>query len=175
MGMEIVNKPVVSRKIAAFYVLIIISIAILILVFSYLAFSIPAAELSIASSVLIPIEVVFLLLLRSLYHTRYTLVDGDLVIKTTRLVALTTKEKRIPIREVETIQRTLIPFGFRLFGASFYGGHYYIPGLGRAFVAMTNFNDGVLIRTKEGNYIITPRDPDGFIRLVKERLEGLNP
>ena len=66
------------------------------------------------------------------------------------------------------MQRTLIPFGFKLFGASFHGGYYYIPTVGRAFVAITNFSDGVLIKGTNGNYVITPSNPDNFIKSVRE-------
>lgn len=90
------------------------------------------------------------------------------MIRTSRLIALT-KEKRVPLAKVKSVERTLIPFGLRLFGASFYGGHYYIPGLGKAFITMTNFNDGVLLRTKDGNYIITPRNPEEFMKAIKGR------
>jgi hypothetical protein len=30
-------------------------------------------------------------------------------------------------------------------------------------VAITNFKDGVLIRTQRGNYLITPKNPESFI------------
>ncbi|MFW6185071.1 MAG: hypothetical protein ACOC5C_00165 [Halobacteriota archaeon] len=39
------------------------------------------------------------------------------------------KQNRINIAEIEAIYKTAIPFGFRLFGASFLGGWYYLPGL----------------------------------------------
>ena len=39
-----------------------------------------------------------------------------------------------------------MPFGIKLFGASFHEGYYQIPNLGRAFLAITNFHDGLLIR-----------------------------
>ena len=39
-------------------------------------------------------------------------------------------------------------------------------GLGRVFMAVTNFSDGVLIETEDGRYIITPRNPDEFIKAV---------
>jgi len=35
------------------------------------------------------------------------------------------------------VEETLIPVGIKLFEASFHGGHYKIPGLGRAFLAIT--------------------------------------
>lgn len=73
----------------------------------------------------------------------------------------------IKIYEITDIKRTPIPFGFRLWGGSFIGGRYYIPGVGKAWVAMTNFKDGVLITTRDGeHYVITPDNPDEFIKQV---------
>ncbi|MFO7967723.1 MAG: PH domain-containing protein [Archaeoglobaceae archaeon] len=80
------------------------------------------------------------------------------------------RQNRINISEIESIHKTAIPFGFRLFGASFLGGWYYLPGVGKAWVTMSNFRDGVLISTKKGgNYVITPQDPYEFIRVVEEQ------
>ena len=76
--------------------------------------------------------------------------------------------KRIPLETVESVHRTLIPFGIRLFGASFYGGYYYFPNVGRAFMVITNFRDGVLIKAQHGNYVITPRKPEDFIESIKK-------
>jgi len=72
--------------------------------------------------------------------------------------------------DIKAIEKTPIPFGFRLFGASFLGGLYYLPGIGRAWVSMGNFNDGVLITTKQGNhYVITPQKPLEFIKKARPR------
>jgi len=82
------------------------------------------------------------------------------------------RKKRLKLDSIETIEKTPIPFGFRLFGASFIGGKYYLPGIGRADVAMTNFQDGVLVKTKQHkNYVITPKEPYDFIAAVEERLK----
>ena len=66
------------------------------------------------------------------------------------------------------MNRTLIPFGFRIFGASFYGGYYYFPSVGRAFMVITNFRDGILIKAEHENYVITPRDPKSFIEAIEK-------
>ncbi len=74
----------------------------------------------------------------------------------------------IKINEIEEVRRSPIPFGIRLFGGSFIGGRYYFPGIGKAWVVMTNFKDGVLIKTHaEENYVITPKDPDEFIKDIR--------
>jgi len=81
------------------------------------------------------------------------------------------KKIRIGITEISSIQKTPIPIGFRLCGASFLGGWYYLPGIGRAMVAMTNFSDGVMITTKRGkHFVLTPKDPQQFIKEVQSRM-----
>jgi hypothetical protein len=83
----------------------------------------------------------------------------ELIIKTTKLIG---GERRIPLNKIKSVEKTLIPFGIKLFGASFHGGFYQIPGLGRAYLSITNFDDGLLIKTDDGNYIITPQEPNNF-------------
>jgi hypothetical protein len=92
-------------------------------------------------------------------------------ITTTHIVVQGVFRKNIIKRsDIKSIEKTPIPFGFRLFGASFLGGLYYLPGIGRAWVSMGNFEDGVLIATKQGNhYVITPERPHEFIRKAKAR------
>lgn len=162
---DIVNKPEVSKFIARMYEVLAALIAALMALFIYLGVSTPMGTLGILAVVTLSIvEVVMLLLLRSLYQTRYLLTQDNLVIRTTRLIG---GEKIIPLKTVESIERTLIPFGIRLFGASFHGGYYQIPGLGRAFLAITNFKDGLLIKTRLGNYIITPKNPESFKEVIE--------
>lgn len=70
--------------------------------------------------------------------------------------------------DVQSIEKTPVPFGIRLFGASFLGGWYYLPGIGKAWMSIGNFEDGVMITTKgKKHYVITPKKPLDFIRLVK--------
>ena len=70
--------------------------------------------------------------------------------------------------EIHEVKKVPIPYGFRLFGASFLGGWYYLPGIGRAWVAMGNFRDGVLITTKnKRNFVITPKNPESFVKKAK--------
>ena len=109
-----------------------------------------------------------LLILISIYRTEYTLTDEEFVIRATRLVG---GSKRICLRDVVHAEKTLIPYGIRLFGASFHGGYYHVPGLGRAFMVITNFEDGVLIKTKHGNYIITPQNPEDFAKTITDSME----
>jgi hypothetical protein len=82
------------------------------------------------------------------------------------------KKHNIIFSDIKEIKKIPIPFGFRLFGASFLGGKYYFPGIGKASVAMSNFDDGVLITTKkENNFIITPKNPLRFIDDLKKEIK----
>jgi hypothetical protein len=81
------------------------------------------------------------------------------------------KNHTILFSDINEVTKVPIPFGFRLFGASFLGGKYYFPGIGNAWVAMSNFDDGVMITTKlKKNYVITPKNPTKFIKLIKEEI-----
>jgi len=156
----IVNKPEVSKAIACSYGGLCIFIAAIAVGFALAGIFTPMQAGGIVSAiVLVIVEAITLLILRSLYTTRYILTDREIVLKTTRLIGGT---KKIVLEDVESVEKTLIPFGVRLFGASFHGGYCEVPNLGRAFLAITNFNDGVLIKTKERNYIITPKSPAEF-------------
>ncbi|MGD8565240.1 MAG: PH domain-containing protein [Candidatus Bathyarchaeota archaeon] len=88
-----------------------------------------------------------------------------MIIKTTKLIG---GSKIIPLTDVKSVKKTLIPFGLRLFGASFHGGYYHIPNLGRAFLTITNFKDGLLIETSKNRYIITPSNPEKFKNLIEK-------
>ena len=165
--MEIVNRPEVSKSIAWSYGGLVIFIGAMIVFFAFAGIFTPMQAGGIVSAVvLVIVEAIMLLILRSLYTTKYVLTDREIVLKTTRLIGGT---KKIVLGDVESVEETLIPFGVRLFGASFHGGYYQIPNLGRAFLAITNFNDGVLIKTKKGNYIITPKNPAEFKEAIYKR------
>ena len=101
----------------------------------------------------------------AIHRTTYILTENELSLKAPRLIG---GNKRIPIETIESIQRTLVPFGVRLFGASFYGGYYYLPNVGKAFMVITNFRDGVLIKAQHGNYVITPIKPEDFMESIKK-------
>jgi len=165
--MNLVNKPEVSRAIAFSYEVLAIFIAAVAGFFIYAAFFTPMGTVGIAAAIVSAfIEVMMLLILASLHRTRYVLTSKELVIETTKLVG---GGKTIPLETVESVEKTMIPFGIKLFGASFHGGHYHIPGLGRAFLSITNFKDGLLIKTNHGSYVITPTDPLGFKEAIESR------
>jgi hypothetical protein len=173
--MNVINKPEVSNWLTWFY----LGTAILVLIVVGSALRFPSVQTS-ATKGLAPVELIIVLisvvgftesimiwLVVSIHRTRYILTDNELILKAPRLIG---GSKRVPLDTIESIQRSLVPFGFRLFGASFYGGHYYLPSVGKSFMVITNFRDGVLIKAKHGNYVITPRNPDDFIEYIKTKL-----
>jgi hypothetical protein len=166
--MGIVNKPRVSRAISGFYA---VTAAFVLAVFGVVFYFIlteepPNSILGIAVLVVVVlfVEAIMISLLISFHRTRYIVTGTELILKAPRLIG---GRKRITLDTITSVERTLIPFGFRLFGASFYGGYYYFPGVGRTFMVITNFEDGVLIRTKNGTYIITPNNPGEFIEKIQ--------
>jgi len=83
--------------------------------------------------------------------------------------------RTISFDQIETIKESAIPSGVRLFGSSFLGGWYYLPGIGRTWVSMTNFKDGVLISTQDyKKYLITPKEPERFIEIIEKRMSGMS-
>lgn len=169
--MSVINKPEVSRAIALSYKALVVFIAAVTVFFFFAAFFTPMGNIGIAATIVSAfVGIIILLILTSLYRTRYILTNEELIIKTTKLIG---GGKTIPLRTVKSIEKTLIPFGIKLFGASFHGGHYYVPGIGRAFLTITNFTDGLLIKTTHGNYLITPSKPLDFKEAVESRKTDL--
>ena len=163
--MTTTNHPKVSNTISWSYGGLAIFIAAMAVAFALAGFFTPMETGGIVVAIVLAfVEAIMLLILRSLYTTKYILSDQEIIIKTSRLIGGT---KRITLRNIESVEKTLIPFGIRLFGASFHGGYYQIPNLGRAFMAITNYNDGLLIKTKNENFIITPKNPDDFKEAIK--------
>ncbi|UCC58739.1 MAG: hypothetical protein JSW14_02155 [Candidatus Bathyarchaeum sp.] len=166
--MNVVNEPEVSKTVVWLYGVLVVFIAALMLFFIFATFFTPLGLIGVVASIVVAfVEIVMLLLLRSLYQTRYILMDDELVVKTTKLIG---GKKRISLKTINSLEATLIPFGIRLFGASFHGGYYQIPSLGRTFLAITNFHDGLLIKTKNGNYIITPKNRMDFKEAIETKI-----
>ena len=165
-----INKPNVSGAIALSYkVLAVFVVAVAVFFFLAAVFT-PMGTIGIVATIVSAlVGMIVLLILTSLYRTRYILTDEELIIETTKLIG---GDRTIPLETVKSIERTLIPFGIKLFGASFHGGHYYVPRIGRAFLTITNFKDGLLIKTRNGNYLITPSNPLGFKEVMESRVSG---
>lgn len=169
--MSIINKPDVSRVIALSYGALVVFIAAVTVFFSYAAFFTPMGNIGIVATIVSAfVGIIILLILASLYRTRYILKNEELVINTTKLIG---GGRTIPLKTVESIEKTLMPFGVKLFGASFHGGYYYVPGMGRAFLTITNFRDALLIKTSHGNYIITPSNPLDFKKAMESSKRDL--
>jgi hypothetical protein len=168
VAMNIVNKPEISKWLAGFYGGTAVFVAVVVGVAFY--FSVQASAISAAGAVVLIfvlgfVEGVMIWLAVSVNRTTYILTDNELILKAPRLIG---GNKSIPLETIESVHRTLIPFGVRLFGASFYGGYYYFPNVGKAFMVITNFKDGVLIKAQHGNYVITPRKPEDLIENIKK-------
>ena len=171
--MGVVNKPVVSRIIVGFYVGMTVFVSVVFgIVFYFIYVEAPPNSL-VAMAILVPViilvEAVMLWAVASIYRTRYILTDSELILETSSLIG---GSKTIPLETIQSMQRTLIPFGIKLLGASFHGGYYYLPSLGRAFMVITNYRDGVLMKATNGNYVITPSNPDNFIANIEKNRLG---
>jgi hypothetical protein len=170
--MNCVNKPRVSKGIAWSYGALVVFIGCMVVFFAYAGSFTPLGVSGVvASAGSAVVGMIIFLILRSLYNTRYIVSDKDLTIETTKLIGGC---KRVRLNTITSIEKTLLPLGFKLFGASFHGGYYSIPALGRAFLTITNFEDGLLFRTNKGNYIITPKDPGQFKEDIEKRMRNLS-
>lgn len=166
--MGITNKPEVSKSTALVYGILFVFIIAMAVFFLFAAFLTPMGLVVgiIASGVSTFVALIMLLILVSLYRTRYILTGEELIIKTTILIG---GSKTIPLKTVRSVEKILMPFGIKLFGASFHGGYYHIPGFGRAFLTITNFKDGLLIKTDRRNFVITPSNPLEFQVAIQYR------
>ena len=170
--MDSVNKPRISKGIAWSYGVLVVFIGCMAVFFAYAGFFTPMGGSGVvAAAGTAGVGVIIFLVFRSLYHTRYIVTDEDLTIETTKLIGGC---KRIHLNSITSIEKTLLPLGFKIFGASFHGGLYSIPTLGRAFLAITNFEDGLLLKTNNNNYIITPTDPEYFKEDIEQRMRRLS-
>ncbi len=163
--MSVVNKPEVSKPLAWFYNAMVALLAALAVFFVYLYLRMPQPGFIAGLAVLVFVELVMISITVSLHRTEYVLTQNELILRASVLIGGT---KKIPLETIESVEKTLTPFGIRLFGASGYGGYFYIPNVGRAFVVMTNFRDAVLMKTRQGNYLITPKSPNEFVESIKK-------
>ena len=159
-------KSRVSKWIAGLYWTILIFLAIMFI-------GIPIfAPMTFFNKIIFVIAffIVFLIIVFTLFRA-YRL--SFVISKDRLLIGGLLKKHEIMFSDIKEVKKVPIPFGFRLFGASFFGGRYYLPGVGNATVAMSNFDDGVLISTKKGyNFVITPKNPMEFIDNMKNRVKN---
>ena len=154
-------RPRLSHWIIGLYWAIIIffaSVVVAAAIFSdtgSLAFTILTVTFSAVSLILV-------FILSRAYRMKFTITASHIIVDGVF------RKNVIKRSEIRKIEKTPIPFGFRLFGASFLGGYYFFPGIGKAWVSMGNFEDGVMITTKEDKrFVITPQKPLDFIKRAK--------
>jgi len=164
-----VFKSRLSKWIAGFYWLVL---AFLVVVLSSAVFfsDIPMPGRYTFAAVFSVVLLIFVFILYKAYTMNFTVTQKEVAISGIF------KEHIIRLSDISSVRKVPIPFGFRLGGASFLGGYYYLPGIGNAWVCMSNFTDGVLISTKSGrrkkmHYVITPNDPQKFISTLKRKMK----
>jgi uncharacterized membrane protein YdbT with pleckstrin-like domain len=105
---NVINKPVVSRSIAFMYGTVVAFITALTIFFSYTALFTAMGTSGIVAAIgVIVVDVLILLIFKSLYTTKYILTENELKIKTTILIG---GSKTIPLDTVDSVESTLIPF-----------------------------------------------------------------
>ena len=162
---DIVFKSKVSSWIAGLYWAILIFLAIMFIGVPLLA-PMTFFDKIIFVIVFFMVFLVIVFILFRAYRLSFVISKDKLVINGLL------KKHEIMFSDIKEVKKVPIPFGFRLFGASFLGGRYYLPGVGNATVAMSNFDDGVLITTKKGyNFVITPLNPMKFIDDMKKHIK----
>jgi len=152
----IINKPRISKWIGRMYV--ILSLFILAL-FSFIALvaDMPVLFLSIGVVVFVPLAAIAY----CFYRTRYVL-SGGYLHSWSPFMTIDLK-----LSDIRKIERTRVPMHLRA-GAGGYCGKFYIAGTGWTRAIISNFVDGVLITDKNGrHYLITPSNPDNFVKLLK--------
>jgi hypothetical protein len=162
---DVVFKSKVSRWIAGLYWAILVFLVIMFIGIPLLA---PMTFFD-KSIFVITFFIVILVIVFTLFRG-YRL--SFIISKDKLIVDGLLKKHEIMFSDIKEVKKVPIPFGFRLFGASFLGARYYLPGIGNATVAMSNFDDGVLVSTKKGyNYVITPLKPMKFIDDMNKHLK----
>ena len=162
---DIIFKSKVSNWIAGLYWTILIFLAIMFIGIPLLA------PMTFFDKIIFVIAffIVFLIIVFTLFRA-YRL--SFVISKDRLLIGGLLKKHEIMFSDIKDVKKVPIPFGFRLYGASFLGGRYYLPGVGNATVAMSNFDDGVLVSTKKGyNYVLTPINPLKFIDDMKKHIK----
>jgi hypothetical protein len=159
-GNDIIFKSRFSKWIAGMYWIILAS-QILILIGILLTVPLTIVQKSLFIVIFDSICIMFIYLIWKGYTMKFIISKKQIIIN--GLI----RKISIDIPNIEIIQKTSIPVGFRLFGAQFLGGAFFFPEIGNTSVTMSNFDDGVLITTKEKkHYIITPQNPQNFIQLI---------
>jgi len=160
--MKTINKPKISRWIGGSYIILTIFISVL---FIAIALGTDVSSHPHLQIFFFSMTVFIALLLGittfGLYKTKYVIQNGFLYSWSPFAII------KIKINDIKKVERTTIPFHFRV-GASLYSGRFYIPSLGWTKAIITNLSDGMLITTKDKKYyLITPSNPDRFVKLLE--------
>jgi hypothetical protein len=159
-----IYRSKVSKWIAGFYFVILLYLLIMLIGIPLFT-SMTAFEKSVFIGMFLIITIMISFIIFRAYRLNFIISKDSVVIDGLF------KKHKIMISDIKEVKKIPIPFGFRLFGASFLGGRYYIPGIGKASIAMSNFDDGVLIITKrKNNFIITPKNPLKFLDYLKREI-----
>lgn len=160
MGKETINKPYKSRWIGGMYIIITALITIFYLFLYYTKYD--ASQTVIGFFMLLVVSL-FLTLTIEFYRTIYRIENGFLISKSAFMTI------NLKLKDIKKVEKIIMPFHFRV-GASFYSGIFYVPNLGWVKSIITNLRDAILITTKdEKYYMITPLNPNKFMKLLKSR------
>jgi hypothetical protein len=158
MAKEVINKPLVSNWIGGMYISILIFVALLYLIV-YLEATIFLK--SVFNAIMILILLIILITTMGFYNTKYRIKDGFLYSWSPFMII------KVNIKDIKKVEKTTVPMHFRV-GASLYSGSFYVPNLGWVNSIITNLKDAILITTKKGKYyMITPSNPEKFMKLLK--------
>jgi hypothetical protein len=162
---NITFKSTMSKWIAGLYFVTLLAMIIMLIAIPLFAPMTMMERNVFIVAFLIFIIIIGFILYRG-YRMRFIISKDDVIIHGLM------KNHAIKQTDIQEIQKIPIPLGFRYFGASLLGGRYYYPGIGKAIVNMSNFDDGVLIKTKkEPHYVITPENPSRFIELLNKKMK----
>jgi hypothetical protein len=165
---DMMIRPKISKWIGRSYALL--TAAITIMYASILVLT----DVSVSSYAFIILTVSMGLAVILLGVTTYSFYRTVYVIKNGRLHAWSPfATVDLDLKDITKVEQTRVPVYFKGFGASLYSGIFFIPGFGWTKVIITNLTDGVLITVKDGRrYLITPSDPNGFIRIAGQKENG---
>lgn len=151
----LVNKPAHSNPIIFFYLLL--SLFSIYKIYQHVKFR------GLYAFIWIIILTALIYVFIKVLTIRYVLQKDCLIIKNVL------SDKQVFYSDIIKTEEIPIPLGLGFFISNFIGGYYSYKRFGKTFVAATNFFDGVLIETKIGKYLITPRNPAKFVDIVKKR------
>jgi len=151
-----VNKPEIAPWLIAIYAGPLL-LTLLIFFFN---------DFLIANLLALLIAIVMVVHLIFIFKTRYHLIGNLLYFRSLY------GSKTINLKEVKRIDRVkykeMVPL-IRYFGSSMYAGYHWHPEHKKVFMCIVNTKDLILIDTKERQYLISPSNPEEFIKKINKR------